>query len=407
VTPGHDLENSSILTLNAGPSSLKFALFESGRDGRRLFQGAVEAIGQPSAHFWMHNARQTVETNQKGKFNSHTKAMTRIVAAVREIQGAPGLAAVGHRIAHGGPECDCPKRVTPALLGRMKRLVHLAPLHLPASIEGIEAVSDIRSDLPQVVCFDTSFHHDLPRLAQMTGLPRRFERDGLRRYGYHGLSYEFIVRALRNEGVNVDRERIIVAHLGSGASLAAIRGGRSIETTMGFSTLSGVPMAARSGTIDPGLLLYLQRRKEMTAEDVERLLFTGSGLLGLSEISGDMRVLLERPEETAAEAIDFFCYHVRRELVGLTATLGGLDRVVFTGGIGANLAQARARLCAGLGYLGIALDSGANARGETRISTPRSRVVVEARQTNEAAMIASHVRDIIVGNHDRNRQEAS
>jgi acetate kinase len=398
---------NSILTLNAGSSSLKFALFGAGPDGRRLYRGAVEAIGQPDAHFWMHDARQTQVSHQTAGFKSHAAALTRILAAVQGLGAAPRLIAAGHRIAHGGPHCDCPKRVTPALLTRMKRLVHLAPQHLPANIQGIEAVSAILPDLPQVACFDTAFHHDLPRLAQMTGLPRRFDGEGLRRYGYHGLSYEYILSVLRAEGVKVDQERIIVAHLGNGASLAAIRGGRSVETTMGFSTLSGIPMGTRSGSIDPGLLLYLQHQKGMSAADVDRLLFDGCGLLGLSGISNDMRALLKSRKEDAAGAIDYFCYHVRGQLAALTATLGGLDRVVFTGGIGANAAPVRARVCASLGYLGIALASGANARGETRISATGSRVVLEARQTDEAAMIAAHTREFAAADDDCIRREAS
>ena len=225
----------------------------------------------------------------------------------------------------------------------------------------------------------------------MTGLPRTMERPELRRYGYHGLSYEYIVSELRRDGVDVEAERIIVAHLGNGASLAALRGGRTIETTMGFSSISGVPMGTRSGDIDPGLVLHLQGSKGMSAAEVEDMLTNGAGLLGLSGVSRDMRTLIDRRDAASAEAVHFFCYHVRRHLAALTAPLEGLDRVVFTGGIGSNAAPARALVCAGLGYLGLRLDETANSGGRKIISAPKSRVIVEVRQTDEEAMIADHV----------------
>lgn len=394
----------AILTLNSGSSSLKFALFGTAPRGRRLYHGEVEGIGQSRAMFWLRDARNTEVSNMSRPFNTHMEALVQVLAIVDSIANGPRIVAVGHRVAHGGPECDCPKRITGPILGRLRRLVHLAPLHLPANIAGIEAVTAMLPDLPQVACFDTAFHHDLPQVARMTGLPRRFEEAGLRRYGFHGLSCEFILGALRTEGVDLDRERIVVAHLGNGASLTAIRGGRSIETTMGYSTLSGVPMGTRSGDIDPGLLLHLLNQKGISVEDLERLLFTKAGLLGLSGISSDMQRLLERPEEAPAPAVDYFIYHVRRYLVGLTAPLGGLDRLVFTGGIGANAPQIRARICDGMGYLGLELDARANVHGQGRVSTPKSRVQIEARQTDEEAIIADHVRNVGTCSHTDERE---
>lgn len=387
------MSEGAILTLNAGSSSLKFAIFAGGGKPRRLWSGAIEEIGLPGAHFRLSDARQTVVVDKTGRIDTHEAALDRLFAAIERQSDQLGLAGVGHRVAHGGPECDCPKPVTPALLAQLHSLVPLAPLHLPANIAGIEAVRAARPELLQVACFDTSFHYDMPRLAQLSGLPRAMQDAGLRRYGYHGLSYEYILGALRGDGVDVAREKIIVAHLGNGASMCAIRGGKSIETTMGFSTLAGLPMGTRSGDVDPGLLLHLLTERRMPVAELSRLLYAESGLLGLSGLSRDMRDLLARPEAEAAEAVAYFCYHARRHLAGLTAALGGLDRVVFTGGIGANAPQVRAAICAGLGYLGITLERGANAHGAGVISVPRAPVTVEVRQTDEEAMIAGHVRD--------------
>ncbi|MBI1220768.1 MAG: acetate/propionate family kinase [Rhodobacteraceae bacterium] len=400
------MPGDAILTLNSGSSSLKFALFGASAHGRRLYHGEIDGIGLSGATFRLRDARDTEVSYVRRPYNTHIEALVQVLAAVDSIANGPRIVAVGHRVAHGGPDCDCPKRVTTPILDRMKRLVHLAPLHLPANIAGIEAVTAMLPGLPQVACFDTAFHHDLPPIAQMTGLPQRFERMGLRRYGFHGLSCEFIVRALRADGIDVDQERIIVAHLGNGASLTAIRGCRSIETTMGFSTLSGVPMGTRSGDVDPGLLLYLLHQKGFSVDDLERLLFTEAGLLGVSGLSSDMRLLLSRPEETAAHAVDYFVYHVRQHLAGLTAPLGGLDRLVFTGGIGANAPQVRARVCEGLAHLGLGLDAGANARGSVRISLPGARVEIEARQTDEEAVIADHVRNVGICRHAHQREPA-
>lgn len=385
-----EMDRPAILVLNAGSSSLKFALFDAERRGRRLLRGAVTGIGTETAALTLTGLRDTREVSRSGRFGTHRAALDAVLATVAEAGGGR-LTGVGHRVAHGGPGCDCPAPVTPELLARLRGLVGLAPLHLPANIDGIEAVAALRPDLPQIACFDTAFHSGLPRVARMTGLPRALETPEIRRYGYHGLSYEYIVAELAREGVDVGAERIVVAHLGNGASLAAIRGGRSVECTMGFSTLSGVPMGTRSGDVDPGLVLHLQRERGMTAAEVEDLLMTGSGLLGLSGFSRDMRALIERHDAASAEAIRYFCYHVRRHLVALTAPLEGLDRLVFTGGIGANAAQVRALVCAGLGYLGIGLNAKANAEGRRTISKPGSAVTVEVRQTDEEAMIASHV----------------
>jgi len=389
------MDQSAILTLNAGSSSLKFALFSRDPGYNRIVDGIVEEIGGPAARLSIRRRGSDQTAVPGGDLGSHDAAFTRVLDAIGESANGWNIEAVGHRVAHGGPDCDCPKRVTPALKEMLHGIVHLAPLHLPANLAGIAAVTARRPGLPQVACFDTAFHRDLPRLAKMTGLPREIDRPELTRYGYHGLSCEYILRTLRDDGAEVDRERIIIAHLGNGASMTAIKSGRSVETTMGFSTLSGLPMGTRSGDIDPGLVLYLLRETGLTAESLEALLFNRSGLLGLSGLSNDMRVLLDSPDNRAAEAVDYFCYHVRRQLAGLTAVLGGLDRLVFTGGIGANAAEVRQQICKDLAHIGIGLDPEANARGDVRICAPNARVVIEARTTDEEAMIASHVSETL------------
>jgi len=385
------MSDSAVLTLNAGSSSLKFAIFTNVVRPRRLWSGAIERIGLPGARFRLSDARGAVFREETGTIADHDTALKRLLLAIEHEASGVKLVAVGHRIAHGGPDCDCPEQVTPTLRARLQQLTALAPLHLPANIAGIDAVRIARPDLTQIACFDTSFHRDLPPIARLSGLPRALQDEGLRRFGFHGLSYEYIVKALRDAGVAVDAERIVVAHLGNGASMCAIRDGKSLETTMGFSTIAGLPMGTRSGDVDPGLLLHLLIDKEMTPEAVSQMLYAESGLLGLSGISRNMQELLQRPDDAAAEAVAYFCYHARRHLAGLTATLGGVDRLVFTGGIGANAPQVRAGICDRLGYLGIELNKSANLRGDPVISTGSVGVTVEVRQTDEEAMIAGHV----------------
>ena len=380
-----------ILTLNAGSSSLKFALFTATGHPKRLWSGSIDRIGLPGTHFQLSDARNTIVVDEPGSLDTHRAALTRLLQAIANLPGSLDLVAVGHRFVHGGPDCDCPKRVTPSLIARLRRLTALAPLHMPANLAGIEAVHEARPELLQVACFDTSFHHDLPRLAHMTALPRTYAEDGVRRYGFHGLSYEYILNTLRRESVDTGAERIIIAHLGNGASMVALRNGQPVETSMGFSTIAGLPMGTRSGDIDPGILLHLLQNTRMKPDEVADLLYSQSGLLGVSGISRNMRDLLESHEEHAAEAVEYFCYQARLHLARLTGALGGLSRVVFTGGIGENSAEIRGRICAGLGYLGIDLDSAANKAGRIVISKPRARVTVEARATDEEKMIARHV----------------
>jgi acetate kinase len=397
-------QSQALLVLNAGSSSLKFAVFDSGAIDDRLISGSVDRIGLATSSFQIADDTGRKIVAESAPFETHEQALNVVLARMDGLIPEFRLTAVGHRIAHGGPGCDCPALVTPALKARLCGLVHLAPLHLPANIAGINAIEAARPDLPQIACFDTAFHSGLPEIAQMTGLPRSFNAPEIRRYGYHGLSYEYIVAALRANSVDVDHERILVLHLGNGASICAIRGGKSVETTMGFSTVSGLPMGSRSGDIDPGLIDYLLAQHRLDTVGLNEMLYAKSGLVGLSGISRNMADLLASPEQSAKEAVEYFCYHTRRHLVGLTASVGGVDRIVFTGGIGANAPQVRAAICKGLSYLGISMDCEKNLSGDSVISASDSRVTVEARLTNEEAMIARHVHALTLCNDTQQKE---
>ncbi len=391
--------NSAILVINCGSSSVKFALFSAEEDApRRLWSGALQRLGLPEGRFVAKGKDGAILFDETVDISNHVTALHLLLSRVEDLTSRNALWAVGHRVVHGGDDCDCPLVVTAALEARLRKLIPLAPLHLPHNLAGIAAVRNARPDLPQVACFDTAFHHGLPRLARLTGLPRAFADEGILRYGFHGLSYEYVMSELqRRHGPTVADERIVIAHLGNGVSMAAIKDGRSVETTMGFSTLGGLPMGTRSGDLDPGIVLYLLMEKGMTAEQVQHLLYEQSGLLGLSDLSRNMQELLAcvGAEAATAEAIEFFCYQARKHLAALTASLGGLDRLLFTGGIGANAPEVRAGICEGLGYLGIVLDETRNAAGERTISSYGSDVVVEAFPTDEELMIARHVRHVL------------
>jgi acetate kinase len=393
--PSRDGGPGVVLVINSGSSSVKFALFD-GEPLHRLCSGSVERIGLPKSSVRVVAADRSIVLEETGPVADHHAALARVLMIAEAQSPGTPFQAVGHRVVHGGPDCDCPVVVTAAEEARLRRLIPFAPLHQPHNLAGIAAVRAARPELPQVACFDTAFHHGLPRLATLMALPRELHGQGVRRYGYHGLSYEYVVSALRDEGVDVDRERIVVAHLGNGASMCAVKAGRSVETTMGFSTLAGLPMGTRCGDLDPGIILYLLAERRMSAAGIERLLYEESGLLGLSGTSRNMQDLLaQRDDPAAAEAIDYFCYRVRAHLAMLTAALEGLDRVVFTGGIGANASAIRKEICDGLGYLGIAVDPKRNADGAGIVSAESSPVIVEARRTDEELMIARHTRQLV------------
>ena len=381
-----------ILCLNSGSSSLKFTLYQLGETETLLATGAIERIGLPEGRLWIRGANQQTLMDTHRDFPDPATAVDLAFAGLEQLH-FPQPVAVGHRLVHGGPEHITPERVTPELIVSLSRLIAFAPLHLPGEIQGIEGVTARFPHLPQVACFDTAFHQRMPELARRFPLPRPLWDEGLRRYGFHGLSYEYIVETLGNAA----QGRTIIAHLGNGASLAAVRDGQPHDTTMGFTPTGGFMMGTRSGDLDPGILLYLLNEKRYDARQIEQLVNHEAGLLGVSGVSSDMKTLLEKRGDNphAAQAVEMFCYHLRKHIGALTAVLGGLDTLVFTGGIGERAAPVRWEVCHGLEYLGIHLDPERNALHADPISAPHSSCVVRVIPTNEDLMIARHTRALI------------
>ncbi len=382
----------SILTLNAGSSSLKFALFNAGSPVATA-RGEIEDTGA-APHLLAHDAEGGVLAEQRwpaGLPDPFAVALEALMTFALAHLGPDGLGAVGHRVVHGGADHVAPARVTPRLLAALAALVPLDPLHLPHNIAPIRALCASRPALPQVVCFDTAFHHTLPPVAQALALPRALMAAGVRRYGFHGLSYEYIASRLVSVSPRLAAGRVIVAHLGAGASLCALLAGRSIETTMGFSTLDGLVMATRCGSLDPAVILHLGRQGYSFA-DIEDMLYRRSGLLGVSAISDDVRVLLASDNPHAREALDLFSYRIAAHAGALASALSGLDGLVFTAGIGQHAAPVRAAVCARLAWLGVRLDDTANARSAGLISLAGSAVEVRVIATDEEVMIARHTR---------------
>jgi acetate kinase len=398
-----------VLTINGGSSSIKFALFEVGdatrrdslrRDSlRRILEGAIERIGLPEATLRVKGADAADDLSRSVTAPDHAAAVGLLIDWIEERGGRGGaLTAVGHRVVHGGPKYYKPQRITAEMVTELKSLSPFDPDHMPEEIQLTEAFHRRFPDLPQVACFDTAFHHDLPRVAQMLPSPRRYEAQGVRRYGFHGLSYQFLMEELaRLTGPEVARDRIVLAHLGNGASLAAVHDGKSVDTSMSFTPTAGVPMSTRTGDLDPGLVWYLARTEKMSAKDFNDMVNFQSGLLGISEISSDMRDLLkhETQDVRAAEAVALFCYQVKKWIGAFAAALGGIETLVFAGGIGENAPAVRARICDGLGFLGIELEEKHNAANEGVISAASSRVVVRVIRTNEEQMIAKTVCQVL------------
>jgi acetate kinase len=387
----------ALLVLNAGSSSLKFSVFIDEDPPRRLLRGQIE--GLPTApRFAARDAGNVIAERAwpAGTRLGHQGAIEFLFAWGRSgVLVGHHIAAVGHRIVHGGTLFTQPVLVDAGVVAELEALAPLAPLHQPHNVAAVKAVSRLTPDVAQVACFDTAFHSTQPAVAQALALPRRFVDEGVRRYGFHGLSYEYVASVLPMHDPRAATGRTVVAHLGNGASLCAMQHGRSIATTMGFTALDGLVMGTRCGAIDPGVLLYLLDRHRLSQPDLERLLYEESGLLGVSGVSSDMRVLLSSAADSAAEAIDLFVYRIARELGSLSAALGGLDALVFTGGIGENAAAIRARVCADARWLGLQLDEAANARSAPRISQAGSAVSAWVIPTDEDLMIARHTRRVL------------
>lgn len=386
--------SSTVLCLNAGSSSLKVALFETGAGERRLAHGAAERIGLDSGRVWLRDAAGKTVADREARLDDHDAASSALLDELARISGAEAPAAIGHRIVHGGAAHARPAPVDRALLAELEALVPFAPLHLPSELRCIEAAAARFPDAPQVACFDTAFHRTMPEVAQRLPLPRALWERGIRRYGFHGLSYEFVVSAIGADVLG----RAVIAHLGNGASAVAIRDGASVDTTMGFTPAGGFAMGTRSGDLDPGVLVHLLDHGGYDARGIDALVNHESGLLGLSSSSPDMKTLLENEafDPRAAEAIESFCHGLRKSIGALAAALGGLDTLVFTGGIGEHASPVRERTCRGLAHLGIAIEPAANAAHAEVISPAGSRCTVRVVPTDEERVIARHARDLVL-----------
>jgi len=389
--------SGAILVLNSGSSSLKFSVFLDQDPPPLWLRGQIDGL---PAHprFVARNATAIVEEREweAGSDLDHERALEFLFDWGRGgPMGEHRVVAVGHRVVLGGVKFTAPVRISPEVVAALERLVPLAPLHQPHHLTAIKAIARQRPDLPQVACFDTSFHRVQPAVAQAFALPRRYTEEGVHRYGYHGLSYEYVITALPGIDHRAAVGRTVIAHLGNGASMCAVRNGSSVATTMSLTALDGLMMGTRCGSIDPGVLLYMMRQYRMDAADLEQLLYEESGLLGVSGISGDMRKLLASTDRRAAEAIDLFIYRISRELGSLAAALGGIDALVFTGGIGEHAAFIRERISRDARWLGLDLDQERNARGGPRISRKGSRVTAWVIPTNEELMIALHTRRVL------------
>jgi acetate kinase len=383
-----------VLAVNGGSSSIKFAVYQTSDPPARELHGKVDGIGSRRTMLTFEDSVRNEQDSRGIGELDHPSAATFLVDWIEHQFGLASITAAGHRVVNGGPNYSEPQRVTQPLLDELRRISAYAPEHLPSEIALIDLFRDRTPGLLHVACFDTAFHRRMPAVAKILPIPRRFRAKGIERYGFHGLSYSFLMDELaRVAGARAAQERVILAHLGNGASLAAVRGGKSIDTSMGFTPAAGVPMGTRSGDLDPGLVSYLARTEQMSAEQFHHMVNHESGLIGVSETSSDLRDLLGREVDDvrAAEAIALFCYQIKKWIGAFAASLGGLDTLVFAGGIGENAPVVRARICEGLGFLGIELDPARNGATEPVISARASPVEVRVIRTDEEVMIAKAV----------------
>lgn len=380
-----------ILTINGGSSSIKFSLFEVTGSLRRIYEGAIERIGQSDSALHVKGLSTADNFSQEVKVANHSVAISVLLDWLQKQHDSETISAVGHRIVHGGPKYNEAQKITPEMVAELQRISPFDPQHLPDEIKLIKAFQNRFPNLVQIACFDTAFHHNLPRVAQIMPIPRRYEAQGVRRYGFHGLSYAFLMEELvRTDGPEAARGRVILAHLGNGASLAAVHNGQPVDTSMGFTPTSGLVMGTRSGDVDPGLVSYLALTENMNTKQFAEMINFQSGLLGISETTSDMQVLLdsEKRDVRAAEAVAAFCYQGKKFIGSLAAALGGLDQLVFAGGIGENASVVRARICCGLEFLGVELNQQCNEAHAPLISSDFSRVKVRVIHTDEEIMIA-------------------
>jgi acetate kinase len=390
--------SDAIAVLNAGSSSIKFSLFVlRGQQLELELRGQIEGI-YTAPHFVAkdRNGKTVGEKSwDEGAKLGHDSALDHLVTYVREHLAGDRLIGVGHRVVHGGLEYTKPVRLDPAVLQALEKFVPLAPLHQPHNLAPIRLLLQRAPELSQVACFDTSFHRSNPEIAQMFALPAELHAEGIRRYGFHGLSYEYVASVLPRFDAKAAAGRTVVLHLGNGSSMCAMQVGKSMASTMGFTAVEGLPMGTRTGSLDPGVILYLMDQRGMDARAIEKLIYNQSGLLGVSGISSDMRTLLASTEPRAKLAVDLYLYRIRRELGSLAAALSGIDALVFTAGIGENAPLIRERVCREAAWLGVELDATANASGGPRISTAASRVSAWVVPTNEELMIARHTQALL------------
>ena len=386
-----------ILTVNGGSSSIKFALYRADSPTTRLLSGKIERIGLPKPTMTIRDGdKKAAPVGIRAPH--HRAAGDFLIGWLERRIGFANVAGVGHRVVHGGLNLNEAQRITPEMMEELHRISPYDPEHMPSGIQLMEVFHQRHPRLPQVACFDTAFHRDMPRVARLLSIPRRFDAKGVQRFGFHGLSYTFLMEELKRlAGPQAVRRRLILAHLGNGASLAAVRDGKSLDTSMGFTPAAGILMSTRSGDLDPGLFWYLARTELMTGKQFHEMVHHQSGLLGVSEISSDMRDLLAREAKDvrAAEAVALFCYQAKKWIGAYAAALGGLDTLVFTGGIGENAFQVRARICDGLQFLGIRLDPKKNQAGAPVISSRASRVTVRVIRTDEEVTISKTVSRVL------------
>ena len=387
-----------VLTLNAGSSSLKFSLFDADLPLSQIVSGVINGIGSTLATFTMKGMQGEELERAVVSTLDPVQGLAYLLVRLEAAVGATGFAAVGHRVVHGGPHYRDPQRVDSAMLAELKRISAFNPVHLPCEIALMEVIAAKFPQTPQVACFDTAFHSQMPRVAKMLAIPRRYEVMGVQRYGFHGLSYAGLMEELRHlAGAEAAKGRVILAHLGQGSSMAAVRGGQGIDTSMGFTPAAGLMMGTRSGDLDPGLISFLAHTERMSPAEFDHMINRESGLIGVSETCSDMQELLTRETNDlrAAEAVALFCYQAKKLIGAYAAALGGLDTLVFAGGIGENAPLVRARVCQGLEFLGLELDASRNAANEDVISSDASRVVVRVIPANEEKVIARSVCSVI------------
>jgi acetate kinase len=395
--PATSLEQQTILTINRGSGTLKAGLYQASASPKLVASIKVDRAGSPEARVKIATAAGKTLLDSAIQDTGANSDLTTVLNWLKESNYASHLAGIGHRLVHGGPHYTESQRITPEVLAELEKIAPLDPDHTPQAIQNIRFFSDRLPHTPQIGCFDTAFHATLPKVARTYALPRKFYDEGLRRYGFHGLSCEYILQQLRATDPALAAGRLIIAHLGNGASMTAVNNGKSVDTSMGFTPLEGLVMGTRSGDIDPAAVIYLERHDRLSPRDIDALLNKQSGLLGVSGTSSDMRDLLEREatDDRAAEAVALFCYRAKKYVGAYAAALGGLDALLFAGGIGENAPPVRERICAGLDFLGIEIDPAANRSNAPVISSARTHVKIKVIKTDEDIVIAQHVLAIV------------